>query len=68
MPEPALVGGPGVEAPWWLSHGALLLGLGYGRGNGDGHRVGDLVLYRENVSKIAVVTLGPEMIAGLGFD
>ena len=48
--------------------GALLLGVGNGRGDRDRHRLGDLVLHRENVGEIAVVALGPDMIAGLGLD
>jgi hypothetical protein len=46
----------------------LLFGIGNGRGDGDRHRLGDVVLQRKNVSEIAVVPLGPDMIAGLGLD
>src|SRR6266446_5940509 len=55
MPQAALIGGPGIEAPGRPPHGALLFGVGDGRGNRDRHRLGDLVLYREDVGEIAVV-------------
>ncbi len=68
MPQAALVGAPGVEAPRRLAHGAMLLGIGDSRGDGDRHRPGDLVLHREDVGEIAVVALGPDVVAGLGLD
>src|SRR6266704_2047642 len=68
MPKPALVGGPSVEAPWWLADGALLLGVSDGRGNGDCHCLGDIVLQYENIGEIAVVPLCPYVLASLGLD
>jgi hypothetical protein len=68
MPQPALIGGPGVEAPRRLAHRALLLGVGDRRGDGDRYRFGDLVLDREDVGEIAVVALGPDVDAGLGLE
>ena len=32
------------------------------------HPLGDLVLHRENVGEVAVVALGPDVVAGCGFD
>ena len=34
----------------------------------DRHRLSDLVLHVENVSEVAVVALGPDMIASQGLD
>jgi len=68
MPQTSLIGAPGVEAARWLAQGAVQLGVANRWGNGDRHRLGEFVLYRENVSEIAVVALGPDMFAGLGFD
>jgi hypothetical protein len=67
-PQPALIGGPCVEARRRLPHGASLLGLGDGRGNRERHRLGDLVLHREDVGEIAIVALGPDMLAGFALD
>jgi len=43
MPELALVGSPGVGA-FGLAHGPLPLGVGDGRGDSNGRRLGNLVL------------------------
>src|ERR1700730_5366090 len=68
MPQTALIGGPGVQGSRRLAQGAVLLGIGNGRGNRDRHRLGDLVLQCEDVSEIAIVALGPDMRPGLGLD
>jgi hypothetical protein len=39
-----------------------------GRGYGYRYRFGDLVLRREDVGEIAIVTLGPVVVAGLRLD
>src|SRR5207248_3458129 len=41
---------------------------GDSRGNRNCDRLGDLVLHRENLSEVAVVALGPDMISGLGLN
>src|SRR5258708_15962323 len=68
MPPPALVGGPGIKAFGRPAHRALSLSLGNGRSDGDRYRLGDLVLDREDIGEIAVVTLGPDVVAGFGLD
>jgi len=68
MPNPAPVSGPSVEAPWRLADGALLLGVRDGRGNGDRHCLGDIVLQHENIGEIAIVPLCPYVLASLGLD
>src|SRR5215469_17396039 len=68
MPQPSMIGGPSVETFGWLPHRPLALGLIDRRGGGDCHCVGDLVLDREDVSEITVVTLGPDVLAILGLD
>jgi hypothetical protein len=40
MPQAALIGGPGVEAPRQLADGPLPLGFVNGGSNGDRHRLG----------------------------
>src|SRR6516165_5569998 len=68
MPQAALISGPGVETPRRFAQGALLLGFGDRRGNRDGYRFGNLVLYREDVGEVAVVALGPDVFSTLGVD
>jgi hypothetical protein len=68
MPQPALVGRPGVEVVWRLAHRPLQLGLSDRRGDRDRHRLTDLVLHREDVGEVAVVALGPDVVAGLRLD
>ena len=68
MPQAALVGRPGIEALRQLAQGAVLLGIRNRWGDRNGGRLGDLVLHGKDVSEIAVVTLGPDMLAALGFD
>src|SRR5262249_12406679 len=68
IPQPPLVCRPGVDIPRRLADGPLLLGLGDGWGNSDGDRLGDLVLYRENASEVAIVAFGPDVLAGLRLD
>ena len=63
-----MIGCPRVEASRRLAQGPALLGIGNGRHQGDRHCLGDLVLQRENVGEIAVVVLGPDMLAALGLD
>jgi hypothetical protein len=67
MPQATLISGPGVEAPRRLSHGPLPLGVSNGRSDSDRHCLGNLILDCENVSEIAVVTLGPHVVAGRCF-
>src|SRR5262249_3568882 len=62
MPEAALIGSPDIEALRWFAHSALPLGVGNGRGDSDRHRLGNLVLHFEDIGKIAVVALGPNMV------
>src|SRR6516165_4557976 len=68
MPQTALVSRPGVETARWFAHRALPLGIGNRGGNGYCHSVRNLVLHREDIGEIAVVALGPDMLAGLGLD
>ncbi len=68
MPQAALIGRPGVEVARRLAHRPLPLGIRNDRSNRDRHRFGDLVLQREDVGEIAVVPVGPDVVASLGFD
>jgi hypothetical protein len=68
MPQPELIGRPGVETAGRLTQGQMLLGIGNGRGNRDRHRLGDLILHCEDVGEVAVVALSPDVLAGLGLD
>ena len=62
------IGSPGVDAPGRLSHRALPLSVVDRWSNRYRHRLGDLVLYREDVGEIAIVPLRPDVIPGLGLD
>ena len=68
MPQTALIGGPGIQGSGRLAYGASKLSVGNSRRNGNRHRLGDLVLHREDVRDITVVALRPDMIAGLRLD
>src|SRR6516165_1677945 len=68
MPYAMLVGCPGIEAVGGLAHRAFLFSSSDCRSNSDRHCLGNLVLYRENVGEVAVITLGPNVIACLGLD
>src|ERR1700730_10294683 len=68
MPQTALIGGPGIEVSRMHAHGALSLGRGDGRGNRDRCCLCNVVLHHKNVGEVAVVTLGPDMLASLGLD
>src|SRR5262249_5940952 len=59
---------PGVEAVGRLALAANLLGRVQFRLDRRDHPLGDLVLGRENVGQVTVVTLGPDVIADLGLD
>src|SRR5205085_4596303 len=58
---------PGVETLGWLALAANLLGRIKLRLDRRDHALGDLVLYREDVREIPIVTLSPEVISRLGF-
>jgi hypothetical protein len=47
---------------------AGVLGFGDGWGNRDRYRLRDLVLYREDICKIAVVVVGLDVLAGLSLN
>ena len=64
MPQTALIGRPGIQALRWLAHGASQLSVCNGRGQGGRQRFGKLVLHSKNIGEIAVVALGPHMVAG----
>jgi hypothetical protein len=68
MPQTSLIGGPDIEAGRRLSQSAVLLGVGNRWGNSDRHSLSDLVLQRKDVGEIAVVALGPDVLASLGLD
>src|SRR5712692_2494910 len=68
MPQPALISGPGIKAFGRPAHRALSLSLGNGRSDGNCYCLGDLVLHRKDVREIAVVALGPDVVAGFGLD
>ena len=57
-----------LSPPRRLSYGAPELGIADGRGNRDRNGLGDFVLHREDVGEIAIVALGPDVVAGFGFD
>src|SRR5438309_11338305 len=64
MPEAALATLPGADVLRPLRDYALAFGAGQRRlDRGDDTR-GDVVLHREDVGQISVVTLGPEMGTG----
>src|SRR5262245_6375607 len=56
MPQPALVGAPGIEAAGRAANRALPLGIGNRRGDCRGYGLSDLILNREDVCEIAVVS------------
>src|SRR5437016_9572404 len=59
---------PCVEAFWWLAPTAdVLCRIKLWLNRGD-YTFGNLVLDREDVVQIAIVALGPEMVASCGFD
>ena len=60
--------GPSVEICRRPAHRTLALRIGYCRGNSDRRRFGDFVLHRKDVGEIAIVTLGPDMLAALGLN
>ncbi|MDE5444447.1 hypothetical protein GWG65_23965 [Bradyrhizobium sp. CSA207] len=66
MPQTALICRPGIKALRWLAHGASQLGVCNGGGKGGRQRFGEFVLHSENIGEIAVVALGPHMVAGSG--
>lgn len=68
MPQPALVGGPGIETFGWLAHGPVQFRVGDRWSDRDRHRLCDLVLHRENIGEVTVVPFGPEVIAGPRLD
>jgi hypothetical protein len=68
MPPAPLVSRPGIKVFWRLAHRSLTLGTRNRRSDGHRDRLADLVLDREDVGQIAVVTFGPDMITGLGLD
>src|SRR5882762_8269000 len=68
MPQAALISSPGVGAFGWLAHRPPLFGIGDGRGDSYRHRLADLILHREDVGEVAVVAVGPDMVAGLRLD
>src|SRR5437667_8599628 len=68
MPQPALVGAPGVEAAGWSANRTLPLGIGDRRGDCGGDCLGNLILDREDIGEIAVVPFGPNVVAALCLD
>ena len=68
MPQTTLIGRPGIKAFRWLAHSAAQLGVGNGGGQGGRQRFGELVLHSENIGEIAIVALGPHMVAGYRLD
>src|SRR4051794_1077100 len=59
---------PGVEVVGWLVLTANLLSHIQLRFDCCDHTLGNLVLDGENVSEIAVVALGPDMVTGFSLD
>ena len=68
MPKAALISRPGVEAAGRLAHRTVQFGIGDGRRDCDCHGLGNLVLQCENIGNFAIVTVGPDMFAGLGLN
>src|SRR6516164_3114038 len=68
MPQATLIGRPSIKVSCWLSYGPSELGIENGRGDRDRHSLCDFVLHREDVGKIAVVTLSPDVLACLRLD
>ena len=65
MPHPALIALPGVEALGRLARGALAFGCAPRSGWMAAETLArDLVLDGEDIVELAVVALGPEMVAG----
>src|SRR6516164_4953784 len=64
MPEAALAIIPGAHVLWPFRDYALAFGAGQRRRDRGGDLRGDVVLHREDVSEISVVTLRPEMSTG----
>lgn len=68
MPQPALIGAPRVEAFGRPPHRTPALGASDCRSDRDGDRLGNFVLHREDVGEVAVIALGPDMVAGVVLD
>jgi hypothetical protein len=68
MPQAALVSRPGVKVRGLFAHRASEFGIGDGRGDSNSDGSGYLVLQSKDVGEVAVVALGPHMLAGLGLD
>ena len=68
MPQTPLVGFPGPQAFRWLAQRAPLFRIRDSRSDGPGDRQRDLVLHCKYVGQITVVTLRPNVVAGLGVD
>ena len=58
----------GIQIVWTLSPGALNLAALQARFDNADHTIGDSVLEVEHVLRISVISVRPEMRAGLGFD
>src|SRR4051812_8628442 len=68
MPKPTLVCCPSIKTPRRPAHRTLLLRFGDGRCDRDRYRLCDLVLHGKDVGEIAVIALGPDMIASPGLN
>src|SRR5262245_60300450 len=68
VPEPALVGLPSAQVFWRFADRTMAFHLRYRRRDRNRYSHCNLVLYCENVSRVAVVSLCPKMVAGLRID
>src|SRR5262249_49080751 len=59
---------PGVEPSWILLLSMADLGGNDARRHGAGAALSDFVLDRENIGQIAVIAVGPEMVASFGIN
>src|SRR5438552_9675039 len=64
MPHPAVIAFPGVETVGRLARGTFALAALERRLDSLGNTRGDLVLHREDIGKVPVVPLCPEVPAG----
>src|SRR5262245_25078431 len=68
MPETAMIGFPSDQTVGRLAADAQPLGLRHSGLDSQGHALCTLVLYGENVSEVAVISLRPQVSACSGLD
>ena len=68
VPKATLVRLPRSEVFWQLAQRAPLLRIRDSRQDRGYYRSGNIVLHGKDIGQIAVVTLRPDMVAGIGVD